>query len=133
MTDDQSEIRQIFQRWVEAIRARDLEGVLAAHSDDIVMYDAQPPYDGIRGIDAYRETWPPFFEFLAGGASFDIAELDVVAGETAGFVYALVRCGRPEDFAGNPDVRLRITTGFEKADGRWVIVHEHHSFPMTGC
>lgn len=132
MTDDQGQIRQIFERWVEAIRSHDLDGVLAAHSDDIVMFDAPPPYEGIRGIDAYGDSWPPFFEFLAAGAMFEVVELEVVAGGTVGFAHALLRCGRPEDFAGNPDVRLRITTGFRKVDGEWTITHEHHSFPMTG-
>jgi hypothetical protein len=26
-----------------------------------------PPYEGVRGIDAYRDTWPPFFEWQAKG------------------------------------------------------------------
>ncbi|ADT97039.1 MULTISPECIES: YybH family protein [Mycolicibacterium] len=132
MSDDQRQIRDTVERWVEAIRARDLDGVLAAHTDDLVMFDVPPPYDGIRGMDAYRDSWPPFFDFLAGGAQFELVELDVVAGETAGFAYALLRCGRPEDFEAEPDVRLRITMGLRKVDGRWLIAHEHHSFPIKG-
>lgn len=132
MTDDQRQIRDTVERWVDAIRARDLDGVLAAHTDDLVMFDVPPPYDGIRGIDSYRASWPPFFEFLAGGAEFALVDLDVVAGDTVGFAYALLRCGRPEDFAAEPDVRLRITMGLRKVDGRWLIAHEHHSFPIKG-
>lgn len=132
MTDDQRQIRDTVERWVDAIRARDLDGVLAAHTDDLVMFDVPPPYDGIRGIDAYRASWPPFFEFLAGGAEFALVDLDVVAGDTVGFAYALLRCGRPEDFAAEPDVRLRITMGLRKVDDRWLIAHEHHSFPIKG-
>lgn len=132
MSDDQRQIRDTVERWVEAIRARDLDGVLAAHTDDLVMFDVPPPYDGIRGMDAYCDSWPPFFDFLAGGAQFELVELDIVAGETAGFAYALLRCGRPEDFEAEPDVRLRITMGLRKVDGRWLIAHEHHSFPIKG-
>jgi ketosteroid isomerase-like protein len=54
-----------------------MSGVLADHSDDIVMFDVPPPHEGVRGIDAYRETWPPFFEWQAQGASFEIVSLDV--------------------------------------------------------
>ena len=43
------------------MHAGDLNGVLADHSDNIVMFDVPPPYEGVRGIDAYREMWPPFF------------------------------------------------------------------------
>ena len=97
---------------------------------DIVMFDVPPPYDGIRGIDAYRQSWPPFFEWQRQGADFEIVELDVTVGANVAFAYALARCGTPEEFAANPDNRLRMTIGLRKRDGRWVVTHEHHSFPM---
>ena len=36
-----------------------------------------------------------------------------------------------EEFAANPDNRLRLTIGLQKRDGRWVVTHEHHSFCST--
>jgi ketosteroid isomerase-like protein len=45
--------------------------------------------------------------------------------------YALVRCGTPEEFAANPDNRLRMTIALRKRDDRWVVTHEHHSFCAT--
>ncbi|MDT5284957.1 MAG: hypothetical protein QOJ20_6152 [Mycobacterium sp.] len=90
-----------------------------------------PPYDSIRGIDAYLASWPPFFEWLRQGAVFEIVEIDVTAGTDVAFAYALLRCGTPEDFAANPDNRLRLTMGLRNSDGRWVVTHEHHSFPMV--
>jgi len=82
-------------------------------------------------LDAYRESWPPFFEWQRQGADFEIVELDVTVGADVAFAYALVRCGTPEEFAANPDNRLRMTIGLRKRDGRWVVTHEHHSFPMV--
>lgn len=58
---------------------RDPDGVLADHSDDIVMFDVPPPDYGVRGIDAYREIWPPFFNWQASGAMFEIVSLDITA------------------------------------------------------
>jgi ketosteroid isomerase-like protein len=106
--------------------------VLEDHSDDIVMFDVPPPYDGVRGIDAYRETWPPFFEWQARGASFEIVSLDVTAGDDVAYAFALLRCGTQQELAENPDNRLRLTLGLRKEGGRWVVAHEHHSFPTTG-
>lgn len=130
MSDEQA-IRDVFTAWVEAVQARDLDGVVANHDPDIVMFDVPPPYNGIRGIDAYRKSWPPFFVFLAQGAEFTLVELTVVAGADVAFAYALLRCGTSESFDENPDNRLRITVGLRKVEGRWLITHEHHSFPMT--
>ncbi|MGH8700246.1 MAG: YybH family protein [Burkholderiales bacterium] len=80
MTRDETEIRAVIENWAKAVRARDLDSVLADHAPDMVMFDVPPPKAGVRGIDAYRETWPPFFEWIKQGATFDIVSLDVVAG-----------------------------------------------------
>jgi uncharacterized protein (TIGR02246 family) len=129
--DDEREVRDLIERWIAAIVAGDLDTVLAAHSDDIVMFDVPPPYEGVRGIDAYSETWPPFFRWLASGAAFELQSLEVTAGTDVAYAYALLRCGTAQEFADNPDYRLRLTVGLTKEDGHWIVRHEHHSFPHT--
>jgi uncharacterized protein (TIGR02246 family) len=129
--NDEAAIRALITRWADAVHAGDLDAVLADHDPDIVMFDVPPPYDGLRGIDAYRDSWPPFFEWQRQGASFEIVELDVTAGDDVAFAWALLRCGKPEEFEANPDNRLRLTIGLRKVNGRWVVTHEHHSFPST--
>jgi uncharacterized protein (TIGR02246 family) len=128
----EQEVRALFERWTAAVHAGDLATVLADHADDIVMFDVPPPDDGVRGLAAYRETWPPFFEWQRSGASFDVLELDVTAGEDVAFVWALLRCGTEADAVEHPERRLRVTVGFRCIDGRWTVTHEHHSFPHTG-
>jgi len=124
-------IRELITRWAEAVHMGDLDAVLAEHDPDIVMFDVPPPYDGLRGIEKYRDSWPPFFEWQSAGAIFEIVELNVTAGDDVAFAHALLRCGQPEEFAANPDNRLRLTIGLQKRDGRWVVTHEHHSFCST--
>ena len=129
MTDDDL-IRELIERWARAVHAGDLDGVLADHAADIVMFDVPPPDDGVRGIDAYRDCWPPLFEWQRQGAVFDLVELDVVAGADVAYAHALLRCGTPEELAKEPDRRLRLTLGLRREAGRWVVAHEHHSFPL---
>src|SRR5919106_3967775 len=130
MPDNEKQIRTLIERWAEAVHSGDMDGVLADHADDIVMFDVPPPYDGVRGIDAYRETWPPFFEWQKhGSAAFEIVSLDVTAGADVAFATALLRCGTEEELRKDPDNRLRLTVGLRKEGGRWVVSHEHHSFP----
>ncbi|HEV7653951.1 MAG TPA: SgcJ/EcaC family oxidoreductase [Mycobacteriales bacterium] len=124
--DDERAIRTLIENWATAVQRGDLAAVLADHAEDIVMFDVPPPQDGIRGIDAYRESWPPFFRWQASGASFDLLSLDVTAGADVAFAYALLRCGTAD---ADPAVRLRLTVGLVKRDGRWVVTHEHHSYP----
>jgi uncharacterized protein (TIGR02246 family) len=129
MGDNEQEIRDLIHTWATAVHAGDLEGVLTDHTQDIVMFDVPPPNEGVRGLDAYRETWPPFFEWQRSGASFEILSLDVTAGEDVAFAWALLRCGTQEELREDPDNRLRLTVGLRKENGRWVVAHEHHSFP----
>ena len=124
---DEAAIRELITRWAEAVHSGDLDVVLADHDHDIVMFDVPPPHDGVRGIDAYRQTWPPFFEWQRG-AMFEIVELDVTAGEDVAYAWALVRCATRADLEAHPERRLRMTLGLRKQDGRWIVAHEHHSF-----
>src|SRR3954447_8142894 len=129
MSDNEATVRGVIERWIEAIQRCDLDGILANHADDIVMYDVPPPYEGLRGMRAYRDSWPQFFDFLKADGVFELQELDITAADDVAFAYALVRCGQPKDFAEKPDNRLRITVGLRKAQDSWLITHEHHSFP----
>lgn len=129
--DDRDSIYALITRWAAAVHDGDLEAVLEDHADDIVMFDVPPPYEGVRGIDAYRATWPPFFQWQAQGASFEIESLDVTVGTDVAYAFALLRCGTPDEFARNPANRLRLTLGLRKEQGRWVVAHEHHSFPLV--
>lgn len=131
MSDDEAQIRTLVEGWVAAVQRGDLDAVVAEHAADIVMFDVPPPYEGVRGIAAYRETWPPFFDWLARGSSFQLLSLDVTAGADVAFAHALLRCGTPRELAEHPANRLRLTLGLRKEQGRWVVAHEHHSFADT--
>lgn len=125
---DEQQIRELIHGWAQAVHVGDLPTVLADHAADIVMFDVPPPERGVRGIDAYRDTWPGFFEWQASGAIFEIETLEVTAGADVAFAFALLRCGTPAEFERDPDQRLRLTIGLRKAADRWVVTHEHHSF-----
>jgi uncharacterized protein (TIGR02246 family) len=121
---DDRAIRDLITGWAAAVHAGDLDAVVADHADDIVMFDVPPPDEGVRGLAAYRETWPPFFEWQQSGASFEI----VSVGADVAYACALLRCGTDDELQRDPDHRLRLTVGLRE-EGRWIVAHEHHSFP----
>lgn len=126
--DPETEVRELLQRWADAVHAGDLDAVMDRHAADIVMFDVPPPEEGVRGLDAYRATWPAFFEWQRQGASFEITALEVTAGADVAFAHALLRCGTPDELAERPDRRLRLTVGLRRHRDGWVVSHEHHSF-----
>lgn len=131
MNDDtETEIRNLIEGWARAVRAKEIEGVLAHHAEDMVMFDVPPPVI-VKGIDAYRATWPEFFKWQREGeGSFDIVSLDITAGDQVAFATAVLRCGSKEELRKDDTPRLRLTIGLRKDNGRWQIAHEHHSFPL---
>ena len=120
----ESEIRAVLERWTAAVAAADREGLVAEHAADVVMFDV-PPSPPVRGIEAYRAQWEPFFD-AQGAGTFRFDELTVVAGDDVGFAFGIVTCGTTDPATHFP---VRLTVGLRRAGGRWVVAHEHHSVP----
>ncbi len=78
------------------------------------------------GIRGFRDSWPPFFDYIGETGQFDLDELGITAGAAVAFAHAvlLVR-GEAEASLG----RVRLTVGLRKIDSEWTIFHEHHSAP----
>jgi ketosteroid isomerase-like protein len=115
------EIRELIENWTKAIRTCDMEGILANHSNDIVMFDVPVPMQS-KGIDEYKQTWELFFRHNKGGEnSFNLTELKIFCGDDTAFSHSLIKIF---------DFTCRLTMGFRKIEGKWMIVHEHHSAPF---
>jgi uncharacterized protein (TIGR02246 family) len=118
---DETQIRTLVEDWAKAVRDRDMDRVLAHHSDDIVMFDVPMPVQS-KGMAEYRQTWELFFAHNPGGpGSFEVTELRIAAGDTVAYVHAILKIF---------DALGRLTMGLRKHNGQWVIAHEHHSYPF---
>jgi uncharacterized protein (TIGR02246 family) len=118
---DETQIRSMLEAWAQAVRDIDMDGILANHTEDIVMFDVPVPLQS-RGMDAYRKTWDLFFQYSKGGPdSFNLIEIEISAGDDVAFAHGIL---------GIEQTRLRLTVGLRKQNGQWRIAHEHHSYPQ---
>jgi uncharacterized protein (TIGR02246 family) len=125
------QIRTLVTNWAKAIQEKDWDGIMAAHHNDIVMYDVPPPFQSI-GVEAYRKTWEDFlFALVEGAHSFQVCDLQIIAGEEVAFCYSPMKCIYHDKREGKIELDFRLTIGFRKIDGRWWFMHEHHSIPAT--
>jgi uncharacterized protein (TIGR02246 family) len=124
---NEAEIRDLITRWSQAVRNEDLAGIRADHDTDILMFDVPPPFLS-RGLEAYMATWQTFFAWQAKPVEFVFRDVEITAGNDVAFATAIGRCG---DLSSGEKVELefRLTLGLRKLDGRWRILHEHHSIP----
>jgi len=123
-------IRNIFERWAAAVRAEDIDGIRANHSPEILMFDVPPPLSSC-GLDSYMDTWQLFYKSQVRPVVFNFEEVEITAGQDVAFVTAIGRCVYIPSGAGPTELQFRLTMGLRKQDGRWWIVHEHHSVPAT--
>ena len=119
---DEDQIRTMLDAWAAAVRAHDLEGALLHRSSNIVMFDVPEPLQA-KGLNAYRDTWTLYFAD-EGSRLFELRETRIVASGDAAWMHAILRCTTSREPAG------RLTMGLRRIDGRWVVEHEHHSFPV---
>ena len=120
-TANEAQIRALVEAWAAAVRQQDMDGVLAKHADDIVMFDVPLPLQS-KGMQEYKKTWELFFDHSPGGpGSFDVTELQITAGESVAYCHAIVKIF---------DSQVRVTMGLRKEKKQWLIAHEHHSYPI---
>jgi uncharacterized protein (TIGR02246 family) len=128
-TSDDAELRELIARWSKAVRDEDLEGIRADHDEDVLMFDVPLPFLS-RGLNAYMETWRTFFDAAPKPVAFDFEDVYITAGQDVAFATAVGHC-ITERNGDKANLSFRLTMGFRKQDGRWRIVHEHHSLPAT--
>ena len=51
---DEAQIREPIDRWLKALRAKNLDGIMSCYTPDILLFDLLPPLQYL-GADAYRE------------------------------------------------------------------------------
>jgi uncharacterized protein (TIGR02246 family) len=130
-TTDEAAIRDLVETWARAVRIKNLNGILANHSPDILMFDLPPPVQS-KGIEAYKKTWDLYFSGSYGDSGvFDISEMNITAGSDVAFVTALMRCAETEANGDKTHMDFRLTIGLRKIGSQWTVVHEHHSIPAS--
>jgi ketosteroid isomerase-like protein len=48
---DEAEIRDLVESWARAVRTKNLDGIMANHSREILMFDVPPPAQS-KGLEA---------------------------------------------------------------------------------
>jgi uncharacterized protein (TIGR02246 family) len=127
---DERILRQLIADWSAAVRRRDYDGVLAHHAPNILMFDVPLPFQS-EGLEAYRKTWDLFFGSMVEPSTFDFSDVRVTVGTDVAFATAHGRCLSREKDGSVAELHFRLTMCFERRDGEWLVVHEHHSLPAT--
>jgi uncharacterized protein (TIGR02246 family) len=127
---DEIDIHALIARWAKAVREEDRAAIRADHDADILMFDVPPPFLS-RGIDAYMATWETFLSRAERPVAFDLSDVKVTSGVDVAFATATGKCVDVDPNGKREPLEFRLTIGLRKIDGRWRIMHEHHSLPAV--
>ncbi len=127
-SNDEREIRALIERWSQAVRDQNMDGIRADHDPDILLFDVPLPLLS-RGMDAYMASWEAFLSSSEKPVVFDFQDIEISAGSDVAFATAVGRCVNIDSSGNREPLVFRLTMGLRKTEARWRVMHEHHSLP----
>jgi ketosteroid isomerase-like protein len=127
--NDEAEIKRVIEGGVEAIRAKDLAGIMSMYAPELVSFDIVPPLQYV-GADAYRKHWEEAFSSLPGPIDYEIADLSITVGDDVAFTHSFNRLSATMNTGHKIGNWLRWTACFRKINGKWLIAHMQASVPV---
>jgi uncharacterized protein (TIGR02246 family) len=128
---DDAQIRQLVDEWKNALRAKDIDRMMANYSPNILVFGVTPPLQ-YKGANEYRKKWEEMFNATEGPIALESRDVDISASGDFGLMHCLKRItakmkGSKGDDEGS---WMRVTVCFRNIDGRWLVTHEHVSVPF---
>ena len=130
-TADQAEIAALEDHLISSVRKKDLNGVMSVYvpNESLFVFDVIPPRQYV-GADAYRQDWKGVLELFNGPITADISDLKITSSGNLGFAHSIQHFAGTDHNGKSIDWTLRVTDCYRKANGKWLIVHEHYSVPV---
>src|SRR5256885_2733161 len=128
-TKDEAAIQELIQRFVKAIRARDMHRVMAVFAPEVVSFDLGPPLQH-GGGETFMKRWLELFESYQSPINYEVRDLSITTGDDVAFSHSLNRISGTVKNGQKTDRWLRWTACYRKTKGKWLIVHEQVSVPV---
>jgi len=128
-TQDEAQIRQIIADTASAICAKDLDRIMAHYAQDLIIFDAIPPFQ-TKGADEFRHTWEACLPCFPDSFEIEMRDLSLTASGDLAMAHWLFHfTGMPKDRPA-AQMWMRMTSACQRKQGKWQIVHEHCSVPF---
>lgn len=125
-----AEVMAVLDKRVEAVRAKDIDRLMSLYSPDIVYFDIIPPHQFTGAADV-RRNFLRWFDEYKGDIGLETHGLHVAASEDVAFAHMIHPDSGTRRSGQDITVWVRSTVCLQRIDGRWLITHEHISFPIN--
>jgi len=129
--NDVQAIRALEQRYITAFNAKDVKTIMTCFVPDqsLLVFDIVPPRE-YRGAAAFTKDWQGFLAAFPGPIQVQMTDLSVTADGKVGFGHRIDHLALNDKDGKTTHYVVRVTHGYRKMDGKWLIVHEHASVPV---
>lgn len=128
-SDDIEQIETLISDRTAAVASGNAERISATIAEDAVIFDVVPPLRAV-GREAARRRFREWLETYCGAPRWETLELRVACDGAVAFAHMISRVTGTLVSGSPVDMWFRTTLGFEKRDGRWLIVHDHSADPF---
>lgn len=125
---DDSPVRDRVASLAQAIRDKDIDYLMTHYAPDVVAYDVIPPLAVVSAAE-YRKNFERWFASMAGPIEYEMNDLRISMSESHAFCHCVSHVMGTKRNGENADYWVRVTTCFQKANGQWLVGHEHVSMP----
>jgi ketosteroid isomerase-like protein len=127
--NEEAAIKRVIEGFVEALRAKDLDGVMSMYAPELVSFDIVSPLQYV-GADAFRKRWEEAFSSVQGPIAFEIADLSITVGDDVAFTHSFNWSGTTMTTGQKLGFWRRWTACWRKIGGKWLLVHDQISVPV---
>ena len=127
----EAELNSSAQRLVAAVNAKDINGIMAYYTPDetLLVFDVVTPRQYV-GAAAYRKNWEAFLATYPAAVHAELVDWKAEADGSLGYGHGIFHITGPDKDGKPLDMTLRVTDIFKKRDGKWLVIHEHVSWPV---
>jgi uncharacterized protein (TIGR02246 family) len=131
VSDEETAIRALEDNFVAAFNAGNVDAMMKNYIPDssLVVFDVVPPRQH-QGADAYRKAWMGFFSHFRGTPKIEINDLSITVDGTIAFSHSIQHVTGIDTKGHAIDRTVRVTDGYRKIGGNWLIALEHVSVPV---
>jgi len=111
--------------------AKDIDRIMSYYvpNESLFVFDCIPPRQYV-GAKAYRKDFEDFFAQYPGPNKAEVSDLNVTTDGQLGFAHYVIHMTGVAKDGSKAEMTFRLTDCLKKIKGKWLIVHEHVSFPV---
>jgi len=124
-------IKALEANFLAGVNANDSAKIMAnyEHSPSLVVFDLIPPRQ-YTGWTAYKKDWEGVLAGCKSAPKMEMTDLVIDAGADFGFGHNIQHMTCTGTTGAPMDITIRVTDGYKKIHGKWLIAHEHVSVPV---